>query len=164
MKPLVEKMLNSGLVDKATTKIMEQWGLLPDGSVDKTREDALKNATREHLLQLAEDLATEVEKTNSLRETSLELDKIRWPAEVSIMDEAGGYKVQWLQCVVDRMGRYYFRIQDVDKSWFIPGFTLARKIADGVMVTHVREMITESQVLFVNDVEVCVQVSTKKEA
>lgn len=161
MKPFVEKMLSSGLVDKATAKIMEQWGLLPEGSVDKTKEDALKNATRDVLSQLADDLATEAEKASALRETSLDLDRLRWPATVRVSSDKGEYLVQDLQCVVDRMGRYYFRIQDVKNEWFVPGFILERRVAEGNTLAFSPEMIVESQVLFINEVPVCVQVSTK---
>lgn len=163
MKPIVEKMLSSGLVDKATARIMEQWGFLPEGSVDKTKEDALKGATRSELVRLAEDLATEVEKAHAMRETSFDLDRIRWPAEISVISVTGEFLAQALTCVVDRMGRYYFRIQDVKKEWFVPGFTLKRKVQDGVLSTFQSEMIVESQVLFVDEQAVCMQVSTKKE-
>lgn len=161
MKTLVEKMLNSGLVDKATAKIMEQWGLLPEGSVDKTKEDALKNATKEELLKLAEDLATEAERAHLIRETSLDLDRIRWPAEVNIIAK-GEYVAQSVQAVVDRMGRYYFRSQDVQPEWFVPGYVVKRKVAEGNALTFTEEYITESQMLFVGEQPVCIQVTTKK--
>ena len=164
MKPFVEKMLQSGLVDKATTKLMEQWGLLPEGAYDRTQEDALKNATRDVLSKLADDLLLEAEKASLLRETSLDLDRLRWPATVNIVSNKSEYLVQDLQCVMDRMGRYYFRHQDVRTEWFVPGYVLFRRIADGNMVTFSKEMITESQVLFINEAAVCVQVSTKPDA
>jgi len=161
MKPIVEKMLNSGLVDKATARIMEQWGFLPEGSVEKTKEDALKNATRDELVRLAEDLATEAEKAHAMRETSFDLDRIRWPAEVSILNENNDVLVHSVTSVVDRFGRYYFNMES-QPSWFVPGFTLKRKLQSGLITTYQEEMITESQTLYIDEQPVCIQVATKK--
>lgn len=160
MKPIVEKVLASGLVDKATAELMEKWGYLPEGSAEKTDEDKLKNATQETLTKLASDLATEVEKEHALRETYLDLERLRWPQAID-----GIYKPQVgqpfevalnLMSVVDRMGRYYFRIQDVDKEWFIPGYYLRKKGID--------EKILQAQVLYIGEQGVCVQVTTDASA
>ena len=158
MKPIVEKMLSSGLIDKATTRIMEQWGLLPDGSVDKTREDALKHATQAELMRLAEDLATEVEKAHVMKETSFDLDRLKWPVQVGISSVGSAPKAA--SGVIDRLGRYYFRVQDVELEWFVPGYTLTR--TDQMLDYAHHEMITEAQFLYIGDEAVCVQVSTKK--
>lgn len=160
MKPIVQKVLESGLVDKATAQLMEQWGYLPDGAADKVDEDKLKNATQETLTKLANDLATEVEKEHALRETYLDLERIRWPAAIDAISKPmpGQNEViaSNLISVVDRMGRYYFRLQDVDKEWFVPGYFLKRNGDD--------EKILQAQVLYVGDQGVCMQVTTDKSA
>lgn len=160
MKPIVEKVLASGLVDKATAQLMEQWGYLPEGSVERVDEDKLKNATQETLTKLASDLATEVEKEHALRETYLDLERLRWPAAIERISKPmlGQPEViaTNLVSVVDRMGRYYFRIQDVDKEWFVPGYLLRKNGSD--------EKILQAQVLYVGEQGVCVQVTTDKSA
>jgi len=159
-KSLVEKVLSSGLVDKGTAQLMELWGYLPEGSADKVDEDKLKNATHETLTKLANDLAVEVEKEHALRETYLDLERLRWPAAVdAIYKPMPGQPEELasnLVSVVDRMGRYYFRIQDVKQEWFVPGYILHRKNND--------EKILQAQVLYVGDTGVCIQVTTDKSA
>lgn len=158
MKPIVEKVLESGLVDRATAQLMEQWGYLPDGSADKVKEDALKGATQATLRDLANNLAVEVEKEHALRETYLDLERIRWPADVvGITIGSGEVEVALagkLPAVMDRMGRYYFRIQDVKEEWFVPGYILHREKAE--------EKILQSQVLYIGEQGVCIQVTTDR--
>jgi hypothetical protein len=163
-KAIVEKVLRSGLVDKATAELMEQWGYLEPGSAEKVNENALKDATRETLSKLANDLAVEVDKEHVLRETHLDLERIRWPADIAgIYQPAVGQPiavVKNLSAVVDRMGRYYFRFDDVKEEWFVPGFIIERKIGDDFIR---RETVTEKQVLFIDETPICVQVSTMRE-
>jgi len=156
MKPIVEKVLSSGLVDKATAKMMETWGYLPEGAADKVNEDKLKNATLETLTNLANDLAVAVEQEHALRETYLDLERIKWPASIEgIYQPMAGQPVELarnLTAVVDRMGRYYFRIQDVAQEWFVPGYLLCHKGRN--------EKILQAQILYVGDQGVCMQVTT----
>jgi len=160
MKPIIEKVLESGLVDKGTAQLMELWGYLPDGASDKVNEDKLKNATQETLTKLANDLAVEVEKEHALRETYLDLERLKWPAAIdAIYKPMLGQPEELasnLVSVVDRMGRYYFRIQDVKQDWFVPGYLLHRNGGD--------EKILQSQVLYVGEQGVCIQVTTDKSA
>lgn len=157
-RPLIDKVLESGLVDKATAKLMESWGYLPEGSADKVNEDKLKNATQETLTKLAGDLATEVEKEHALRETYLDLERLKWPVSnisIKVSTFESGQPVQLaekLVAVVDRMGRYFFRIQDVKEEWFVPGYYLVRETGE--------EKILQAQVLYVGDQGVCIQVTT----
>lgn len=171
MKPIVEKVLASGLVDKATAQLMELWGYLPDGSVEKVNEDKLKDATKETLHTLANDLAVEVEKEHALRETYLDLERLRWPVTVTgIYSPAVGQDIllaSSLAAVTDRMGRYYFRIQDVNEKWFVPGYLLHRLMANkdnGIQSELSKEKILQSQVLYVGEQGVCIQVTTDKSA
>lgn len=157
MKPLMEKVLKSGLVEKHTAEMMERWGFLQPESSELVNQDALQGATKEQLHKLAEEIGNEVEKERTLRETQLDLDKIRWPTEVSIYPGNGiPTTIKGIQAVIDRMGRLYFRIQDVKKEWFIPGQCISRKVSG----KDVDERIIEVDVLYVGDQQVCVQVST----
>lgn len=161
MKPIVEKVLASGLIDRSMVEYLEKLQMLPEGSADLVREDAFKNATRAHMIGLAEELAAEVEKEHRIRETSLDLASIRWPVVVDIYrpipdgldgvaHDVGG--------VIDRMGRLYFRVEDAAESWFVPGYIirrLSKKDAAGV-----RSIILEKQLLYVGDEPICWQIST----
>lgn len=164
MTEIVDKVLSSGLVNRATIKLMEQWKYLPEGSSDKVKEDALVGATQEVLTKLADDLANEVEKVHRIKETSLDLDRIKWPATIESIWTGTRIVAKDVLCVVDRMGRYYFRIQDVDESWFIPGYNFHRRQTAGEAAQGKlkSEVILESQVLYVGDQKACIQVSTEK--
>lgn len=150
--PLAEKILKSGLIDKATASLMEKFGLLEEGASDTVNEDNLKNATREKLEEITETLAEEIEKQHALRETYLDLERLRWPAVVNVLS---GETVlhEAVSAVVDRQGRYYFRFQDVDLEWFCPGRFLS-KVGNGSP-----ETIIESQVLYIEEKPVAVQVA-----
>ena len=156
LKPVVEKVLASGLVDKNTAKLMEIWGYLPDGASDKVKEDKLKNATKEQVQALASELADELEKEHHIRETYLDLERLRWPAVANVYNPGSGLVASSVTCIMDRMGRYYFRIQDVEQSWFVPGYILERSTPKGV----VKEHIFQAQVLYLGQIGICVQVST----
>jgi len=177
---LTEKVLASGLVDRHTVELMERWGYLPGGSVDKVNEEALKNATREQLTKLADEIDNAVDHELRLRETRLDLEKIKWPTSVEIYKPATRVKGEdgvhpdvvdlvsvALACpaVMDRQGRYYFRTDDVQQDWFAPGFFFKRTQRDRSSTVgesiEVREEILESQTLFVGEKPVCVQVTTR---
>lgn len=168
MKPIVEKILKSGLVDKHMAQMMEHWGNLPSGASELIPEDEdhLKKATKEQLDALVEDIGDEVAKLQAIKETQLDLDRIRWPVEVDqIATNTGEALARTLKAVVDRMGRLYFRIQDVKEEWFVPGFVLHRQDNDKENVGHlllIQEEILESTVLYTGDSKVCVQVTVRK--
>lgn len=167
---LTDKILNSGLlIDKHTTEMLEKWGYLREGSSDKVNEDALKNATKGQLAKLADEIDVELDKELRRRETQLDLDKIRWPAVVDIYrvaadsDAVQSVALQ-VSCVMDKVGRYYFRIQEASPTWFVPGYIFKRSQRrqddpSGVRIM-IREMILEAQTLYVGDSPVCVQVTT----
>jgi endonuclease III-like uncharacterized protein len=146
---ITDKVLRSGLIDRHTAELMERYGMLPEGSADKTKAEV----TREQMGKLAEDLSAAVEREHMLRETSLDLDRLRWPAVVSILS-GGQVVVRNLHSIIDRHGRYYFRTQDVNKDWFIPGRILERQGGDD------KELIVEVSPLYVGEDVVCYQVST----
>ena len=162
MKPIVKKVLESGLVDKHMAQLMEKWGYLPEGATELVKQDALKGATKDQLQALAEDIGNEVDKERTLKETQLDLDKLRWPTEVTLELEDQKHIYQ-VPAVIDRMGRLYFRIQDVKDVWFVPGNFLTREVPNletgGRSVQ--KEQILEKDVLYVGEQAVCIQVSTR---
>ena len=75
MKPIVEKMLKSGLVSKHTAMLMEKWGTLDRGASELVGQDDLRKASEETLLQFAEELDTLVEEERrSIHETRLTIE------------------------------------------------------------------------------------------
>lgn len=154
MSDLTKRILESGLVDETTAVIMEKWGVIPEGSSELARRQALKDATREQLIKFAEDVGDEVDKHRRLKETMLDLNQLRWPATVDIVDGAGMRSGPFV-AVVDRMGRYYFQPQQDTKDVLVPGRTLlSREQNDSATILEVTE-------LFVGDQVAAIQVSTK---
>jgi hypothetical protein len=160
-KPIVRKVLESGLVDKATAAMLEQMGMLPSGASELVKEDRLKDATQGIVMHLAEELADAIEKEHVVRETALDLSRIRWPAYISISNPEGPSLspiIDNLACVMDQMGRYYIRFTDANERWFVPGFVVRRPLHTNRISS---EYITESQKLYIGDKPICFQVSTK---
>lgn len=172
MKPLTEKILKSGIIDKHTAALMEHYGMLPEGATEKVNEDALKGATQAQLVKLADDLMDEVERANALRETVLDLERLRWPVEVKAirghrpgdpLTDKSIFIAGGIVGVIDRQGRYYFRIQDVNEEWFVPGYEMERNVTvDGRKIEFRKETILEAQKLFIDDNPVCIQVTASE--
>ncbi len=51
MKELTKKILESGLVDKTTAKLMEKWGQLEEGSSELVDHHALTRKTLEDFIE-----------------------------------------------------------------------------------------------------------------
>lgn len=149
MSEITEKVLRSGLVDKHTAEMMERFGMLPEGSSEKVGVLA-----KDQMAKLAEELAETVEREHVLRETALDLGRIRWPTVVAIQNPSEKVSDD-MEAVIDRMGRYYFRPNDVDRSWFVPGYRLFRRSR-----LDAPEMIVEVQDLYVGEQVAAIQVST----
>lgn len=171
LKPLTEKVLSSGIVDEHMAKLMEKWGYLPDGASQLAADKNIENATREQLEELAENIADEVAKQALLRETDLDLDKLRWPRRVyQVIDAERRIVAGNIDCVVDRLNRYYFRSQDVMATWFVPGFKLVfdglgpwwPESAESKLQRLTEETILEVTGLCCGDQIVAIQVSTEK--
>lgn len=168
MKPIVEKVLKSGIVDRGMVELLERWGNLPEGASELINSESLKDATKQQLTKFAESLADEVAKEHILRETNLDLDRLKWPTTITIFPksdtpvrpgpEKGAYNIP---AVTDRMGRLYFRIEDVEEDWFIPGYRISRRVFDkkNKVSTEVHETILECQPLFVGEHKIAVQVT-----
>lgn len=162
MKAITEKMLRSGLIDGAMVQVMEKMGMLEEGASEMVKEEALKNAPIPVLHKFADDMAELLEREHAIKETMLDLKAIKWPVSVTVKTNDGhtlvneAYKsVKDVPAVMDDMGRYYFRYEDAQKSWFVPGYLLSRVIAGKLT----EDTISESQVLYTNEEPVCYQVS-----
>jgi hypothetical protein len=165
MNELMKKILESGLVDEATAKLMEKWQALPEGSAELTQGRAvrLSEETQEVLTKFAEGVGYEVEKQRKLRETVLDLQQLKWPVNAMIVDPRGDVRT-FVSGLMDRFGRYYFRPQDVMKEWFVPGFTLCRQVANAPSVLGpgtLSETILEVTELYAGDEVIAIQVSTQ---
>ena len=161
MSDLTKKILESGLVDEHTAALMERWGYLPEGAaaIAKDKSEELQKATREQLSRLAEEIGTEVERRLKLKESMLDMEKIRWPVMVDIWNGIRTTKVAHaVTGVIDRMGRYYFRPLDVEMVWFRPGFHICRFKGE---TQPVYETILESTELYMEDQVMAIQVTTK---
>jgi hypothetical protein len=175
---LTKTMLESGLVDESMAELMEKWGTLPEGSIQYINNDSLKNATRQQMQELVEKIGDGVETHRQLRETYFDLDRLKWPAEVEIWRWSGTGPGQRqmlatrFTTVVDRLGRYYFQVADVDRhglSMFRPGLYLVYTVQKqqpedgGFTAALARRMILESQFLYVGEARATLQVSTAEE-
>jgi hypothetical protein len=159
MSDLSRKILESGLIDETTARMMEKWGVLDEGSADLAKKATLKDATREELIQFAEDIGEEVDKQRRLKETMLDLNHIRWPVKLTLVgrNEAGGHQpVSSFTAVVDRMGRFYFRPQEVKpyEKDFIPGRHLMNDDTQTMTILEVTP-------LYVGDDLAAIQVSVQ---
>lgn len=155
MSELADKFLRSGLIDKHTAALLEKYSIIEPGEAEKVPEgNPLAEATKAQLTKLAEELAFEAEKDQALKETILDLEKLRWPVTVTIINPQSitGNVAVSVGAVIDRMGRYYFRAQDVKEAWFVPGYVIRTK--------GKAETIIEVTPLYIGDALVCYQVST----
>jgi hypothetical protein len=162
VKAIVEKILRSGLVEKHTAELMERWGTLPSGAADVVPT----GVTQDQLLKFAEEITEEMEKEDQLRETNLDLNLLRWPTDVTILKTVPGsvlieqlaYKIP---AVIDRMGHLFFRIQDVQEEWFVPGYIIYRTATSPVGYPGTsREVILNKEILYLGSSKVCIQVET----
>lgn len=165
MSDLLKKILESGLVDEATAKLMEKWQALPEGSAElaEGKAESLSASTKKVLTKFAEDVGYEVEKQRKLKETVLDLQQLKWPVSAMIVDPRGDVKT-FVSGLLDRFGRYYFRPQDVMKEWFVPGFTLCRQVTNSPSVLGpgtLSETILEVTELYAGDQVIAIQVSTQ---
>lgn len=157
MKDLSKRILESGLVDETTALMMEKWGVLEEGASDLTKKEELKNATREQLMKFADEVADKVDEDRRLRETMLDLNQLRWHVPVKLAaKDIGLFHVDPISALVDRMGRYYFRPQDVDRAWLVPGHLI---VGQGMAGKDV--VMLEVTDLFIGDQVAAIQVSTQ---
>lgn len=152
MNSIVEKVLSSGLIDRSMAELMEKYQLLPEGAAEQ-----VKDATREQMTKIVNEVVELSEKDHIVKETRFDLERLRWPARIhtSMPSTPNKQHSPWLDVVVDRMGRYYVRMQDFKEEWFIPGFLL---YPSGQPVQEILEV----QKLFIDETPVCVQIATRE--
>lgn len=98
MKPLVKKILEAGLVDKHTARMLERWGQLEDGAEDLVGQRRI--ASQKTLEEFVEDLEGLLETEGDVKETRLEIQVRRPPAELY------NRRLGTFAAVQDEMGRY----------------------------------------------------------
>lgn len=104
MKELTKKILESGLVDKHTTRAMEKWGLLDEGASDLVGK---RKITEKSFEEFAEDIEVLLEKEQGqVRETQFEVS-VTGPFKL----KAGDYKAA---CYRDVFGRYLINDPNID--------------------------------------------------
>lgn len=157
MSELSDKLLKSGIIERHTAVLLERLGLLPAGDSEKARENAAM--TRSQMEKLAEDFSLLVDDDSTIKETVLDLDQLRWPTKVYIQSSVtADNKSQWLDCMIDHRGHYFFRFQDVVPEWFVVGSSLVR---EGRAPSQ-GDTILEVTTLFVGDKPVAIQVMTQE--
>jgi hypothetical protein len=169
MSEITDKVLSSGLVDKHTAELMERFGMLPEGSAARTVQESYIQRSREQMKKLAREFAELVDQEHALRETALDLNRLRWMVQVTVRDPrvkiaegipSTGF-VARVDGIIDRMGRYYFRPGDVQKEWFVPGYIIERDVCqDGKSIVTKHEVIAEMTELFAGEQVAAIQVST----
>lgn len=151
-------------------ELLERWGNLPEGASELTKNDTLKGATRDQLKKFAEEIGEAVATEHILKETSFDLENIKWPTIITIYakDEKGNpgpeKGIYNLPGMVDRIGRIYFRADEVDPAWFVPGYWISRSVfvKDQQQLTPVSEIILETTPLYAGEQVIAIQVTTKR--
>ena len=106
MKELTKKVVEAGLVDESTLKLMKMWGMV-DEEVDLSKIAE----TKEELTALVDDIASLLEQEGEvpeLRETNRNLEEIMSDPVQATVDLRNGSTYQAL-VGLDRSGRVVFR-------------------------------------------------------
>lgn len=75
MKPLVRKIIESGLVSQHVTLLMEKWGTLDHGATSLVGSNAARKASEETLIKFAEELEGLLDQNrDEIRETRLSMN------------------------------------------------------------------------------------------
>lgn len=166
---LTRTVLETGLVDEHMAQMLEKWGTLPDGASQYVNNEALKEVTKDGLQKLAEKIGDEVEKHRILRETQFDLDRLRWPVVVALhrpTQYGREFIASGIQAVIDRMGRYYFRPDEIDEKWFVPGNYVERWANNPEQPPAMKQFlqqVVEAQFLYIGEQKVAMQVSVREE-
>lgn len=165
MSAVVDKVIRSGLVDKAVIEMLEKVGALPEGSSDKVKEDALKGATTDALHKLADEMSVLMERESKIRETFLDLKNLKWPVTFSIKKNVNDVPFVQLTGLRDQAGRYFIEFRGPKKEWLTPGYIIEIFTFSGgnEAPVHTLEEITESQILYEGKIPVCYQISVNSD-
>lgn len=177
MKPVTQKLLELQLLSTDIIKSMENWGALPKGSSENLGHFFDKPVST-NLYKLMKDLEDLLDQELEVHETNPDLANLKWPIEVTIysqmpdnLDEVPphirkSYFKGRVLAVRDIAGKFYCRIEDVKEDWFVPGYKLTFDYCNpdlGSLILKSWETISERQILYVDDVPVCIKVTTLKE-
>lgn len=104
MKPVMEKILASGLVEKHTAALMEKWGVLDAGAVDMVGIDDVRKMTKAGLEKFTEELDVLLEREEeAFRQTRLDIPVKRLRAIRIFCQDKGDMTVPVME---DEMGRF----------------------------------------------------------
>ena len=146
MKPLVKKILESGLVDKHVAKMMERWCLLDEGAEELVGKSTI---TKETLQEFVDDIEDLLEKDSEMRETRLEVQVSKPPVDL-YCPTTGVFSA-----VEDMMGKYVVspkvRLDRGSRIW-----------PDGVPSEKPHWTALEVEPLYQGDVLVAYQVTVDK--
>lgn len=99
MKQLTAKLIESGLIEKATITMLERWGQLEPGTSDLVKRRELTEST---LRQLAEDIDEFLNDNEKIKETRFDINITEPPTNLfnpnngtfsAVKDESGRYIV-----------------------------------------------------------------------
>ena len=105
MKPIVKKILESGLVDKHTAALMEKWGTLEPGATDLVGKEDLMKASSDTLMKFADDIEGLIE-TERTRITESRLSMLLESPFLAFVDY--GNSVETVALFKDDMEHYFF--------------------------------------------------------
>lgn len=145
MKPLMKKILESGLVDRRVAAMLEGWGQLEPGAMELVGQ---KQLTEENLKQFAEEIDELVStEREQLRETRFEI-KVSGPHEVWVDDKMfSAYR--------DEFGRYLVS-ETTDPSIFASEDTI---IIDGKLYE-----VLDFEVLYRGEAAAAIEIRVGDEA
>jgi hypothetical protein len=146
MKPIVKKIIESGLVDRHAVQLMEKWGQVDRGASDLVGRQDLRAATETSLTKFAEEVEGLIEQDREeVRETKLAI-QVGSP----ILATYGGQKIVLFR---DNMGNFLFPL--TAEGQIIPG-SLFQTTDD------VSWVVLSSEKLFVGDQPYTIQVQASR--
>jgi len=115
MKPIVQKILESGLVNKHTALLMEKWGTLDRGASELVGKEDLREASESTLMKFVEELDSLIEEEyRNNHETRLSI-ALGEPFLVQPLRWTTGKIVVFL----DEMENFIFP-KDLYPDWLLP--------------------------------------------
>ena len=156
MKPIVKKIIESGLVEKSAIQLMEKWGQIDRGSSELVGAHDLRTAAENSLTEFAEEVEELIEKDREeIRETRLAI-QVSEPVLATWLyaDGQGGlYEGASVVMFKDTMGNFLFPI--VEDSRIYPGAVF--QTTEGTRWT----VLTKER-LFVGDHPYAIQTQVRK--
>lgn len=114
MKELVQKAIESGLIDKTTAQLLEKWRMIESGSADKVPMDEMRKSVTELATELANLVDTEIV---VMPEMVLDIDKLNFNESATIIALQGQLNLI-TETARDAFGRFVFRVSKDEKTRF----------------------------------------------